>query len=98
MSAASPHDASSATKLVAGARISLFPSARSATIYHNRHHPTAFPWNLSMERHQTDRQQCRVDEFPRPGLLPMLITVASGRSSAVEWYRREYEAVPPELM
>src|SRR3954447_22856718 len=28
----------------------------------------------------------------------MLMTVASGSSSAVEWYRREYEAVPPELM
>src|SRR5689334_10434625 len=28
----------------------------------------------------------------------MLITVASGRSNAVEWYRREYEAVPPEAM
>ncbi len=27
----------------------------------------------------------------------MLATVASGRSSAVEWYRREYEAAPPEL-
>jgi len=27
----------------------------------------------------------------------MLITVASGSSKAVEWYRREYAAVPPEL-
>src|SRR5215471_6892940 len=26
----------------------------------------------------------------------MLTTVASGSSSAVEWYSREYEAVPPE--
>src|SRR5262245_33034041 len=36
--------------------------------------------------------------FPRdPGLLPMLMTVASGRSNAVEWYSREYVAAPPEL-
>src|SRR5262245_21668096 len=36
--------------------------------------------------------------FPRdPGLLPMLMTVASGRSNAVEWYRRENEASPPDL-
>src|SRR5262245_7261150 len=27
----------------------------------------------------------------------MLMTVASGSSSATEWYSREYEAVPPEL-
>src|SRR5437868_2575337 len=27
----------------------------------------------------------------------MLMTVASGRSSATEWYSREYEAVPAEL-
>src|SRR5260370_1216330 len=27
----------------------------------------------------------------------MLTTVASGRSTVVEWYSREYEAVPPEL-
>src|SRR5262245_47870830 len=28
----------------------------------------------------------------------MLTTVASGRSSATEWYNREYAAVPAELM
>src|SRR5512133_809205 len=27
----------------------------------------------------------------------MLNTVASGRSSAAEWYSREYDALPPEL-
>jgi hypothetical protein len=27
----------------------------------------------------------------------MLITRASGRSSAAEWYSREYEATPAEL-
>jgi hypothetical protein len=31
-------------------------------------------------------------------LLPKLTTVASGSSSAPEWYWREYVAVPPDAI